>query len=286
MNGKIDNCSTYKLCNGIEIPTIGFGTWQIPNDSVGSNAVANALNMGYRHIDTAQAYQNEECVGEALRISGIDRDTVFITTKIANENHSYDLVMSSFENSLRLIGTSYIDLLLIHWPNPAMYRSRWEEANAETWKAMEELYAAGKVRALGISNFRAHHIVALQKTAKVQPMINQIRICPGEAHDDVEDYCRSMGMRIEAYSPLGTGSVFKMPQIVMIARKYNKTVSQVCIRWSIQKGYIPLPKTVTPERIKENYAVFDFELKEEDMQVISELEGTNKNMCDPDTVPF
>ena len=282
----MDINSTYKLSNGVEIPCIGFGMWQTPDGDVGVNAVKSAIAAGYTHIDTAQAYGNEDCVGKGIAESGAKREDLFITTKIWNNNHSYDLVMSSFEESLKKMNTDYCDLLLIHWPNPAMFRDRWEEANAETWKAMEELYKAGKVRAIGISNFRPHHIDALLKTAEVAPMVNQIRLCPGETQDEVVDYSREKGMILEAYSPLGTGRIFDVPEMKEIAAKYGKSVAQVCVRWSLQRGYLPLPKSVTPSRIEENLKVFDFELSDEDVQLIAGLTGCVGLSGDPDTMPF
>ena len=282
----IDQKSTYKLSNGVEIPCIGFGMWQTPDDVVGVNSVKSAIEAGYTHIDTAQAYGNEDCVGKAIREIGADRDKLFITTKIWNNNHSYDLVMSSMEESLKKLETSYVDLLLIHWPNPLPFRSRWEEANAETWRAMEELYKAGKVRAIGISNFRQHHIEALMKTAEIAPMVNQIRLCPGETQDETVDYCRSQGMILEAYSPLGTGKIFSVPQMQELAEKYGKSIAQVCVRWSLQRGYLPLPKSVTPSRIEENLKVFDFELSDEDVKKIADLTGCVGLSGDPDTMPF
>ncbi len=283
----IDQNSTYKLANGVEIPCIGFGMWQTPDDVVGVNSVKSAIAAGYRHIDTAQAYRNEGCVGQALLETGAKREDLFITTKIWNNNHSYDLVMSSMEESLKKLETSYVDLLLIHWPNPLPFRSRWEEANAETWKAMEELYKAGKVRAIGISNFRQHHIEALLKTAEIAPMVNQIRLCPGETQDEVVDYCRSLGMVLEAYSPLGTGKIFSVPQMQELADKYGRSIAQICIRWSLQRGYLPLPKSVTPSRIEENLKVFDFELDDSDVKMIAEeLQGCVGLSGDPDNMPF
>lgn len=283
MNNQND---VYKLANGVEIPCIGFGMWQTPDDRTGIDAVKSAIRAGYTHIDTAQAYGNEECVRIAIEECGADRSKLFITTKIWNNNHSYDLVMSSFEESLRKLGTDYVDLLLIHWPNPAPFRSRWQEANAETWKAMEELYEAGKIRAIGISNFRKHHIDALLQTAKIKPMVNQIRLCPGETQDEVVEYSRAQGMILEAYSPLGTGKIFDVPQMQKLADKYGKSIAQICIRWSLQRGYLPLPKSVTPSRIEENLKVFDFALEEADVQLIASLTGCVGLSSDPDTRPF
>lgn len=282
----IDQNSTYKLSNGVEIPCIGFGMWQTPDNEVGVNSVLSALKAGYTHIDTAQAYRNEDCVGKAIQQSGVNRDDIFITTKIWNDCHSYDLVMSSFAESLKNINTSYVDLLLIHWPNPAPFRDRWQEANAETWKAMEDLYKEGKVRAIGISNFRKKHIDALLETAEIKPMVNQIRLCPGETQDETVDYSRSQGMILEAYSPLGTGKIFDVPEMKVLAEKYGKSIAQICVRWSLQRGYLPLPKSVTPSRIEENLKVFDFELEESDVALIAGLTGCVGLSEDPDTMPF
>lgn len=282
----IDQNSTYKLSNGVEIPCIGFGMWQTPDNEVGVNSVLSALKAGYTHIDTAQAYRNEDCVGKAIQQSGVNRDDIFITTKIWNDCHSYDLVMSSFTESLKNINTSYVDLLLIHWPNPAPFRDRWQEANAETWRAMEDLYKEGKVRAIGISNFRKKHIDALLETAEIKPMVNQIRLCPGETQDETVDYSRSQGMILEAYSPLGTGKIFDVPEMKVLAEKYGKSIAQICVRWSLQRGYLPLPKSVTPSRIEENLKVFDFELEESDVALIAGLTGCVGLSGDPDTMPF
>ena len=282
----IDQNSTYKLSNGVEIPCVGFGMWQTPDNEVGVNSVLSALKAGYTHIDTAQAYRNEDCVGKAIQQSGVNRDDIFITTKIWNDCHSYDLVMSSFAESLKNINTSYVDLLLIHWPNPAPFRDRWQEANAETWRAMEDLYKEGKVRAIGISNFRKKHIDALLETAEIKPMVNQIRLCPGETQDETVDYSRSQGMILEAYSPLGTGKIFDVPEMKVLAEKYGKSIAQICVRWSLQRGYLPLPKSVTPSRIEENLKVFDFELEESDVSLIAGLTGCVGLSGDPDTMPF
>ena len=281
-----DQTDTYVLSNGVEIPCIGFGMWQTPSGDVAVEAVKSAIKAGYKHIDTAQAYQNEESVGQAIRESGVKREELFITTKLWNSAHSYDLTMKSFDESLQKLGLDYVDLYLIHWPNPAPFRDHWEEANAETWKAMEELYEAGKIRAIGISNFRPHHIDAILKTAKIKPMVNQIRLCPGETQDEVVDYSRAQGMILEAYSPLGTGKIFDVPEMQEIAGKYGRSIAQICIRWSLQRGYLPLPKSVTPARIEENLKVFDFELEESDVQKIAGLTGCVGLSGDPDTMPF
>ena len=283
MNHQTD---TYRLSNGVGIPCIGFGTWQTPDGDVAVRSVAAAIEAGYRHIDTAQAYGNEESVGKGIRESGIDRKDLFVTTKLWNSNHSYKLTMRTFEESMNKLGLDYLDLFLIHWPNPIAFRDHWQEANAESWKAMEELYEAGKIRAIGVSNFRPHHIEEILKTAKVAPMVNQIRLCPGDTQDETVNWCREHGMVLEAYSPLGIGQIFEVSEMQKLAEKYHRSIAQVCIRWSLQRGYLPLPKSVTPSRIQENLKVFDFELSDEDVQLIADLKGCVGYASDPDHTNF
>ena len=273
----------YTLANGVQIPAVGLGTWQTPDDETGYQAVLSALKLGYRHIDTAQGYRNEDIVGRAVRDSGISREEVFITSKLDNPNHGYDNTMRSFEETLQRLGTDYVDLFLIHWPNPLQYRSTWQLTNSETWNAFEELYHAGKIRAIGISNFRQHHIDELLKTAEITPMVNQIRLCPGDTQDELVKYCRERNILLEAYSPLGTGQIFKVSEMQVLAEKYHKSIAQVCIRWSLQNGFLPLPKSVTAERISENIDVFGFELSDEDVGLIASLTGCVGLSKDPDT---
>lgn len=277
---------TYKLYNGVEIPCIGFGTWQTPDGEVAVSSVRCAIEAGYRHIDTAQVYGNEESVGRGIRESGVSREELFITTKLWNTNHTYDLTMSTFEESMKKLGLDYLDLFLIHWPNPIGFRDCWQSANAESWKAMEELYKAGRIRAIGISNFRPHHIDELLKTAEIAPMVNQIRLCPGDTQDAVVDYCREHNMLLEAYSPLGVGRVFEVPEVQAMAEKYGRSIAQVCIRWSLERGYLPLPKSVTPSRIVDNLNVFDFELDDEDVTLLAGLTGCAGLESDPDKTGF
>ena len=273
----------YTLANGVHIPAVGLGTWQTPDDETGYQAVLSALKLGYRHIDTAQGYRNEEVVDRAVRNSDISREEIFITSKLDNPNHGYDNTMRSFEETLQRLGTDYVDLFLIHWPNPLQYRSTWQQTNAETWKAFEELYHAGKIRAIGISNFRQHHIDELLKTAEIIPMVNQIRLCPGDTQDELVKYCKERNILLEAYSPLGTGQIFKVPEMQVLAEKYHKSIAQICIRWSLQNGFLPLPKSVTAERIRENIDVFGFELSDEDVSLITGLTGCVGLSKDPDT---
>ena len=276
---------TYKLTNGVEIPAIGYGTWQVEDD-IAVASVEEAIKAGYRHIDTAQAYGNEKSVGEGIRRSGIAREELFVTTKLTNANHSYDLTMSSFVQSLKDLGLDYVDLFLIHWPCPIQVRDIWQDANAETWRAIEELYEDGRIRAIGVSNFHQRHIDALLQTAKVAPMVDQIRLCPGCTQDEVVDYCRKNNILLEAYSPLGRGQVSEVEEINKIASKYGKSASQIAIRWSLDMGFLPLPKSVTPSRIRDNLNVFDFELTKDEVETLKNLTGCAGLAPDPDTMPF
>lgn len=276
---------TFRLQNGVEIPCIGFGTWQAPDGETAKTAVKEALAAGYRHIDTAAAYGNEESVGAAIRESGIPRNELFITTKLWNAVRGYQETLAAFEDSRKKLGLEMIDLYLIHWPNPLQYRDQWQVMNAGSWKAMEELYHAGKIRAIGVSNFRPHHIEALMETATVMPMVNQIRLCPGDVHEETTAYCRDHEIVLEAYSPLGTGTVFSNQRMKALAEKYGKSIAQICLRWSLENGFLPLPKSVTAERIRENLEVFDFQLTAEDRAEITRLEGCGDSK-DPDTTSF
>lgn len=277
---------SYVLNNGVKIPCVGFGTWQSPNGEIAAAAVKAALEYGYRHIDTAAAYGNEESVGKAIKESGIPRGEIFVTSKLQNPAHGYEETVAAFEETMKKLDIEYLDLYLIHWPNPIRTRERWQEANAGTWKAFEEFYRAGRIRSIGISNFHAHHIEALMKTATIPPMVNQIRLCPGDTQDELVAYCRKHNILLEAYSPLGTGKIFEVPQMQALAKKYNKSIAQVCIRWSLQMGFLPLPKSVTPSRILENAQIFDFELADEDVKAIAGLKGVCGYSHDPDQAMF
>ena len=276
----------YTLSNGVPIPAVGFGTWQMPDNDTGYDAIRYALDCGFRHIDTAQGYGNEGTVGRAVSDSGIPRSEIFLTSKLDNPNHGYQNTLSSFARTLELLRTDYVDLFLIHWPNPLQFRSIWQQTNAETWQAFESLYAAGKIRAIGISNFRRHHLDALLRTAEIMPAVNQIRLCPGDSQDALVACCRSHGILTEAYSPLGTGQVLTVPAITEIAAKYGKSPAQICIRWSLQNGFLPLPKSVTPARIRENLDVYDSTLSASAMQILPGLTGCAGAAKDPDAVPW
>ncbi|BCJ96023.1 dehydrogenase [Anaerocolumna cellulosilytica] len=277
---------TYELYNGVNIPCIGFGTWQTPDGEVAVSSVKEAIAAGYRHIDTAAGYNNEESVGLAVKESYVPREELFITSKLHNNDHGYEATLAAFELTMKKLELDYLDLYLIHWPNPIKFRDTWKEANAGSWKAFEELYKAGKIRAIGVSNFMPHHMDALLETAKIKPMVNQIRLCPGETQEAAVSYCKSNQIQLEAYSPLGTGRVFEVKEMQELSKKYNKSIAQICVRWSLQMGYLPLPKSVTPERIRENGDVFDFEISLDDVALIAGLTECCGPTRDPDTTNF
>ncbi len=283
MNALTD---TYTLSNGLAIPCIGFGTWQSAQGEEARSSVLAALETGYRHIDTAQAYGNEASVGQGVKDSGIPRKEIFITSKLANPIRGYQETLDAVQESLEKLGSDYADLFLLHWPRPVDHKDDWKEKNAQSWRAFESLYREGVLKAIGISNFHPHHIDALMETAEIAPMVNQIRLAPGDTQEKVADYSRQKGMLLEAYSPLGTGNIFDVAEMKAMAEKYGRTIAQVAIRWSLQRGYLPLPKSVTPTRIRENAQVFDFELAAEDMDVITKLKGSAGFSADPDHITW
>lgn len=264
---------TFTLANGIEIPVVGFGTWQTPDGDVAYQSVLDALKAGYRHIDTAAAYGNEASVGRAIKDSGIPREELFITSKLWNDSHSYEAAKIALDKSLKLLGLDYLDLYLIHWPNPLINRRNWDKANAEAWRYMEDAYTEGKIRAIGISNFQIEHLEALLKTATIRPMVNQLFINPSDLEKDIVAFNEAHDILTEAYSPLGTGSLLAVPEINDIAEKYGKSAAQVLIRWSLQHGFLPLPKSTHAERISQNADVFDFELTDAEVVALDQLEG-------------
>ena len=283
--------STFTLSNGNKIPCIGFGTWQSAAGDEAYSAVLAALNAGYRHIDTAAAYGNEESVGRAindfLKSSSVRREELFITTKLWNDDHGYESAQKAIDLSLQKLHLDYLDLYLIHWPNPLKFRDCWAKMNELSWRAMEEAYKDGKLRAIGLSNFCERHVVELLKTAEIKPMVNQIKICPGQSQKELADYSRSLGMVVEGYSPMGTGGIFKSDEMKKIAEKYNRTIAQICVRWSLQQGNIPLPKSVHADRIEENARVFDFALEESDIKKIADMQNLEiKQNRNPDEAPF
>lgn len=241
---------TFRLKNGYEIPCMGFGTWQTPDGDTAVKAVREAIQAGYRHIDTAAAYENEAGVGNGIQAAGIPRDELFVTSKVWNTDRGYEKTREAFEKTLHDLQLEYLDLYLIHWSASESRFSDWEEINLETWRAMTDLYKAGKIRAIGVSNFLPHHLKALMDT-EVPPMVNQIEFHPGQMQEETVAYCKKHGIIVEAWSPLGTGKMLTNTELKMIAEKYGKSVAQLCIRWCIQNDVLPLPKSVTLERIIE-----------------------------------
>lgn len=277
---------TYTLSNGSKIPVVGFGTWQTPDGDVAYHAVLDALKAGYRHIDTAAAYGNEESVGKAIHDSGVKREDLFVTTKLWNANHGYEATKQALGESLSKLGLAYVDLYLIHWPNPVNFRDNWQEANAGSWKAMEEAYEEGRAKAIGVSNFRPKHLDALLETAKITPMVNQIFLNPSDLQPAVVAYNDEHDILSEAYSPLGTGKIFEIEDLKAIAEKYGKSVPQLVLRWHLQHGFLPLPKSVHTEYIQANTDIFDFEISAEDMKKIDSYHGAAGLATDPDTTDF
>ncbi|MCD7927624.1 MAG: aldo/keto reductase [Oscillospiraceae bacterium] len=274
-----------RLRNGYEIPCIGFGTWQTPEGDTAVMAVSEAIRVGYRHIDTAACYENEVGVGLGIAASAIPREDLFVTSKVWNTQRGYEKTLAAFEKSLSDLGLEYLDLYLIHWPASSSQYEKWEEINLETWRAMTELYKAGKIKAIGVSNFLPHHMEALMKT-EVPPMVNQIEYHPGLNQEETVAYCKEHGVLVEAWSPLGTGRMLNNEKLKVIAAGYGKSVAQLCIRWCLQNGVIPLPKSVTPSRIAENGQVFDFNISDEDMQKINAMPYFGSSGLHPDQVDF
>jgi len=277
---------TYELNNGVKIPIVGFGTWQTPDGDVAEKSVEEAIAAGYRHIDTAFAYGNEKSVGKGIKDSGVARDQLWVTSKLTGNDHGYENTKKAIDKSLSNLGLDYLDLFLIHWPNPIAYRDSWEKTNADTWRAMEEAQKAGKLRTIGVSNFRPKHLDALLKTATVIPQVNQIFLNPSDLQPEVVAYNDAHDILSEAYSPLGTGKIFAVDELKTMSEKYSKTVAQVVLRWSLQHGFLPLPKSVHEARIIENTKLFDFEIDEADMKTIDGLRGVAGLATDPDTITW
>ncbi len=264
------------LNNGIEIPQLGFGVWRVPSDDT-QRVVAAALDAGYRHIDTARLYDNEEGVGAAIRESGLERDEVFVTTKVWNSDQGYDDTMRAFDASIERLGVDVLDLYLIHWPLPGRGLA------ADTWRAMEKLYLDGRIRAIGVSNFHPHHLKALIEHAEVVPTVNQVELHPYLQQDDVRAANNEHGIATEAWSPLAKGGDLLRDAVVQrLAEKHGRTPAQVVLRWHIQMNTIVIPKSVTPGRIKENIDIFDFELDADDMVAIKGLDRGHRIGAHPD----
>jgi diketogulonate reductase-like aldo/keto reductase len=262
------------LPNGVKIPVIGFGTWQVPNGESAYNSVLHALKAGYRHIDTALAYGNEKSVGRAVRDSGIDRGSIFITSKLPAEIKSYDQALKKYDETIKNLDLGYVDLYLIHAPWPWSEKGAdYTKENIEVWKAMEKIYEGKSCRAIGVSNFNVRDIMAILDTCNIKPMANQIKYYIGYTEDDITKFCQENNILVEGYSPLATGKILVNKEIAVIAKKYNRTLPQICIRYLIENGVVPLPKSVTPERIVGNFDI-DFEIAKDDMKYLNSLTET------------
>jgi diketogulonate reductase-like aldo/keto reductase len=277
---------SYELYNGVKIPVIGFGTWQIPEGEEVISSVSEAIKCGYTHIDTASAYYNETGVGEAIRKCGIPREELFITTKLWNTEQGYESTLDSFEQSMGRLGLDYLDLFLIHWPVTYIFENEYPKRMKDTWRAFEELYRAKKVRAIGVSNFLIHHIETLMEDATILPMVNQLEIHPGYNQKEIVKYCFGRGIVVESWSPLACGRIFEDSDMKKIVEKYEKSVAQVVLRWHLQNNLLPLPKSTKAERIAENINIFDFELEEKDVAFINDLPERYFSGYHPDNVSF
>ncbi len=266
---------TITLNNGSAVPQLGFGVFKVPPEDT-ADVVAKALDVGYRHIDTAALYANEEGVGQAVRDSGLAREDVFVTTKLGNPDQGRESGLAAFETSLRLLGMDYVDLYLIHWPLPA--RDRY----VETWQLMETLYADGRARAIGVSNFQPNHLRRLQAETTVVPAVNQVELHPTFTQPELRALHDQLGIATEAWAPIARGTELDNPTIGEIAQRLDRTPAQVIIRWHLQIGNIVFPKSVTPARIEENFDVFGFELDDSDVTSISALDAGNRTGPDPD----
>lgn len=269
MNSLTD---TYSLSNGLEIPVLGYGTWQVTDPNEAVEGVKVAVKAGYRHIDTAQMYKNEEFVGKGIKECGVPREDLFVTSKLNNTNHGYEATKREVAISLEKLGLDYLDLFLIHWPVVKNNGGDWKKDNRETWRALEELYDEGKLKAIGISNFAVPHITNLMETARIKPMVNQIRLHPGVLQEDTVELSRKHDIVVEAWSPLSPMKHLNEDEEVQkMSEAYGKSIAQILLRWSLQHGFVPLTKSVHEERIQKNAEIFDFELKKEHMNYLDSL---------------
>jgi 2,5-diketo-D-gluconate reductase A len=264
------------LNNGVEIPQLGFGVFQIPPEET-KDAVLQAFDVGYRHIDTAQSYRNEQGVGEALKESGLDRGDVFVTTKLNNAAHAPENALEAFDRSLERLGTEYVDLFLIHWPLAMLSNF------VDTWKTLEDIYGSGRAKAIGVSNFQLPHLRRLQAETTILPAVNQIEVHPYLTQTELTQFGREHGIVIEAWSPIGQGRVLDDPTLTRIARNHDRSVAQVTLRWHVQRGHVVFPKSVTRARVEENFDIFDFDLSDADLADIDGLNRDERTGPNPDT---
>ena len=266
---------TVELANGTKMPYLGLGVFQMPNDQI-KKAVHAALDFGYRHIDTAAFYENEDGLGEAIKTHAIPRKELFITSKVWNTDQGYDQTISAFNQSLKKLQTDYLDLYLVHWPVKGKF--------LDTWHALETIYEEGRVRAIGVSNFMQHHLEQVMESGNIVPMVNQVEFHPHLVQQDLVDFCKKHNIQYEAWSPLMQGKVFEIDLLKDLSAKYNKTIAQIVLRWDLQKGVVTIPKSVKKNRIEENASVFDFEISEEDMKKIDALDCKGRIGPHPDDI--
>ena len=271
---------TIRLNNGVEIPQLGFGVYQVPPEDT-AEAVSTALEIGYRHIDTAEMYGNEKGVGEAVARSGIDRGEVFVTSKLNNGYHRRDDALRAFDQSLADLGFEYLDLFLVHWPLPGI-----DVDYVETWKAMEEIYASGRARSIGVSNFQAHHLRRLFSETQVRPAVNQIEVHPYLTQEELRAFDADHEIVTEAWSPIAQGKVLDDPVVLRVAERYSRTPAQVVLRWHVQRGDVVFPKSVNRERMQQNFELFDFDLDGDAMGDLSALDRGERTGPDPDTFNY
>lgn len=269
--------STVELLNGVRMPQLGLGVWRTPEGDQTVTAVSAALEAGYRAIDTAALYENENSVGQAVRNSGIPREDIFVTTKVWNSEQGYDTTIAAFHNSLKQLNMDYVDLYLVHWPVKGKYK--------DTYRALEHLYEQGKIRAIGVSNFNIHHLEDLMGECRIKPMVNQVELHPLLTQKKLLAFCRKEGIQLESWRPLMNGNL-DVPLLAELAAKYDKTPAQIAIRWQLQLGIVTIPKSVRPERIRENAGVFDFVLEPEDIVRIDALNENRRFGADPDNFDF
>lgn len=274
--------SRYQLYNGVEIPRIAFGTWRLPDAPETVATLCAAISAGYRHIDTAAKYENEASVGEAVRACGLPREQLFVTSKLRNTQRGYETALADFDRALRIMKMDYLDMFLIHWPAGAGHYDDWAGINAQTWRALEKLYQEGRVRAIGLSNFWPHHIKALTDRCEIAPMACQLKLHPGFCQPETVRYCQQAGMLVEAYSPLGAGALLTSEPLTRIAGRHGKSGAQVCIRWCLQHGLLPIPKSRDAQRMRQNLDVFDFTLARDEMEILDGLPPLPGDFRDPD----
>jgi 2,5-diketo-D-gluconate reductase A len=277
----VSTVPTLTLNDGNEIPQLGFGVFQIPPPET-AESVRTALEVGYRHIDTAEMYRNEAGVGEAIRAAGLSRDEVFVTSKLSNACHHPDDAREAFEHTLTTLGFDHVDLFLIHWPLPTLYDGDY----VSTWKVMEEFKAQGRARSIGVSNFQVAHLERLAAEADLTPAVNQIELHPYLLNDKVRRYGEDHGILTEAWSPIAQGGVLEDPVITEIAARLERTAAQVVLRWHLQRGSIVFPKSTTPSRIEENFTLFDFELEDAEIDAINALDRGEDGRTGPNPDVF